>query len=169
MTESLWGNISDIEHENKAEDILEHQFDILANMTEGRVRGEVRKFDIPFEKGYTISVGNPISNIFQDSNKKIIPSIQSFLREYKKKDAITLEAYLKSKNINDYKYRFMVLSHGITPYPVEIYIESTIASDIHSDVSEITCANENEFTIVLEKILKSNRVMDIVSKLAAYK
>ncbi len=79
----------------------------------------------------------------------------------------TYEFFLSSKNMPDYKFRIMFLKNGIMGYPLKIVLEEGIAEEINdSDCGYIyILQNQAQFLDLLRKILNSERVTEIVTRL----
>ena len=161
---SLWGEIKDIEQENKPEDILNAQFEIVKENTEGAVIGRVEKFDKTVDD--LLSSSTVVA--FGTMQSLVAPQAQNYLGETKDISGLTFEAFLSAKKIPNYKYRFMFFQHGVAPYPTKVIIENTIAEQTGMD-TVVVCDSEEQFTLLLERVLTSERVMIIVSRLNSYR
>lgn len=160
---SMWGTIEDFAEERKPEDILREQFDELSSLTEGAVIGRVERYEKSLE-----DMTAPISKAFDSMHTTLAGSPQQYLGEIIEGAALTFEAYVTARRIPNYRYRFLFLQHGIKPYPVIVEIEQDIADSLETDI-QFECSDETEFVESLGSVLGSQRVMHIVSRLAAYR
>ena len=162
--DKFWGELKDLNTEHKPEDILKEQFDILYNSTNGVVIGQVEKYDQNIEAIISNSIVSDIDFSFMTSD-----SAQRYLGETDDSGVFTYEVCLSAKGIPNYKYRFMFIQHGLAPYPTKLIIEDDIAKELRYKGYMFECKDEKVFITLLAKILKTNRIMSIVSRLNTYK
>ena len=163
--DSLWGELKEIGQENKPEDLIKSQFDILQEQTEGAVIGRVEKFD----KSVDELLSSTTTAALESMQTMMTPQAQSYLGETKDVSGLTFEVYLAARKIPNYKYRFMFVQHGVSPYPTKIVIEKAIAEQVGMDRTVFKCDSEEEFIQSLKLVLSSDRVMTIVSRLNSYR
>ena len=87
--DSFWGELRDFEQENKPEDILKSQFELLQKQTEGTVIGGVERFDKTVEEQSLTT-----SFAFETRQIMMIPQAQNYLGETKDVSGLTFEVYL---------------------------------------------------------------------------
>ena len=167
MGHNMWGELKQNSRSNFPEDLIKEQFDLLTEMTAGSVIGRVEQLD----RGIDDLTTSPLAGIARIAQTMQQNSrIQDILGESGEDQAFTYEVYLTGKNTPGYKYRFMILQHGISPYPVRAVIEQAIADDFTASNPETDCSynDEHEFQLFLSSVLGSQRVMNIVNGLLAY-
>lgn len=162
--DSFWGELRDFEQENKPEDILKSQFELLQKQTEGTVIGGVERFDKTVEEQSLTT-----SFAFETRQIMMIPQAQNYLGETKDVSGLTFEVYLTAPKIPNYKYRFMIIQHGVSPYPTKIVLEKAIAEQVGKVTAVFECDSEEKFIGILKLVLTSDRVMTIVSRLNSYR
>ncbi len=161
--DSLWGTITEIEKEKTPEEILEEQFEIIADMTDDKVIGRIERFDKSIDE-LTMSLPETTVHAMQTMT---MPQAQRYLGEKNSESGFTFEVYLSARGIPNYKYRFMLIQRGVSSYPVKCVIEDAIFDGFGQD-TVVYSENESDFIELLKKVLSSKRMMSIVNKLYAY-
>ncbi len=149
--------------------ILEEQCGNLTRSTNGIViarvaeyTGNIESYIIPGISDRLKTSTMQLNEIFED--RKI--NIQTVLGEMGD-EPFTYEFFLSSKSMPDYKFRIMFLKNGIMGYPLKIVLEEGIAEEINDSNHGYTymIQNQEQFLVILKKILNSARVTDIVTRL----
>jgi len=154
--ENLWKlNFNEIEPiTTKPEVIVEQQCNFLEQLTEGRVTAKV----IPYEQLILPRYSKKGQDIEATSSDKLgdigtIPKMRFYF-----------EFYLTSPSTPKYKFRIMFFDYAKGQYPVELKIDADIATDIR-EKDYIKCVSENDFIMVLARILNSNKVKNVINAL----
>jgi len=168
--ESLWKlNFSEIERiKTKPEVIVEQQCKFLEQLTEGRVTARVMPHEqqviYPVKEilrkdtgGGGAGPAGPITLMATNPDKLgdigTIPKIR-----------FKFEFYLTSPSTPRYKFRIMFFNYVKGQYPVGIKLDADIATEIH-ETEFIKCSSEDDFIMVLARILNSNKVKNVINAL----
>ena len=145
---SLWDESYKASEIRSPKNILDEQCTYLFDQTNGQIIAKniiMKKNKRDFE--YRDIDDNIINEITQD-------------------DLFLYEFILTSKIIPNYKYRIMTYEYEIPFYPVYVSLDDEISSDINVS-DEINCESEDDFILLLAKILKSKKVNNVISSLLA--
>ena len=163
---SMWGEIKAGYKQNFPEALIGQQFEELSKLTSNLVIGRIEKFDTDLN-----TLSTPLTELASAAlTNMTMRNIQDYVGENSESRALTYEVYLTSKFVPGYKYRFMLLQHGIVPYPVRAIIEKEIFDEIVVAASSFdgVYKDEAEFTDLLSAVLSSQRVMSVVNSLLEY-
>ncbi|PZN82097.1 MAG: hypothetical protein DM484_07035 [Candidatus Methylumidiphilus alinenensis] len=100
---------------------------------------------------------------------EVISSSQDAIEEPK----ITQRFNIKAPALGNYRYNLFSISHGIDIYPLTIYLENSIVSELATTNLILGSHNprlirsEEEFLGILNRILKSKRTKQVVHALLA--
>lgn len=140
-------------------DIVQFQCDKLSEMSSGLVLGKIKEYDGPIND-YTRSGSlDALRDIFDEKEVRI----QSDLGELSG-SSFTYEFYITSKNTTNFIYRVFFLRYGISPYPLQIVLDESIAIEIKKDSNNV-CFDEADFYEILREILNSSKIKTIVRNL----
>lgn len=156
--EKIWDKKFEKKDMQFPSDIAVEYCNQLYDMTDKLVIAKVEKYDKSIEEmNFTL----PILNI----NPLVkISKVEEHLGEVSGDDKFTYELYLTGKNTPKYKYRFCFIENGIYPYPVKIAMDTDIAKELEYE-TKISCENEETYKEILIKILKSNKMKEVIEGL----
>ena len=172
LNSSKWGELEEDKLVAKPEDIVREQCYYLSELTNNVVRGYVKTIDNPIQDDLDCpSASEGTATSFEKSRYAYdaFNATSSKLGEINPNVAIAFEFYLKTDFLPNYKYRIMFFEHGLSASPVRVMIESDVCDEISLDDVPHIYNDEAQFDDILGRILRSKRVMSIVSKMATYK
>ena len=145
------------------ESILNDVAEEIKAITSGYVTGRVTPYDGPIESygtanalsAITVAVASPrFEHDIQDDLGRIGYGYSQF------------EFCLSSPNLPNYVYRALFMSYGIGGYPVKIVLDEGIARTILSgNRYTITAGNRKEFESILNSIVTSQKMVEIIQEL----
>jgi len=139
-------------------EIIQYQCTRLWEMTEGSIIAKVYEYSQPIFS--YIEKSRLIRTI--DENKKI--NIQENLGDVSD-GTFSYEFFITSTSTPKFKYRIMFLQYDISVYPVTLVLDESILEELELNQELVTCNNQTEFEIILEKILNSKKVTNVISAL----
>jgi len=164
MIQNMW-NISVDNYEKVTtlpEKIIEQQCEYLKKLTEGRVIGNIKRYNGKTTDYEEKSTALRMQELYGTRNIDIqenlgdlgnIPNIY-----------FTFEFYLSSPNTPKYKFRIMFLSYVSDQYPLELVLDEDIADEIYEN-EKVLCANEEEFIRYMTQIINSSKVSSVIRAL----
>ena len=69
--------------------------------------------------------------------------------------------------LGGYTYHLFSITHGISDYPLNLFIDEDVSSELGYNQGKLTIESEEEFLQILSKILKAERTKQIVQTLLA--
>ena len=148
MGKSLWGNLEELDGEIKTpKEFLEEQAEALKEILDGLVKGRVSR----------IAVRQEWKDFYDGLN---VECDFSFSLE------------ILSDYVADYEYQICKVAYGIKLYPIAISFDQGIEEvlrgkfEIH-DGDTIVVADEEEFLMVLQEILSSDEIHNILRGLVS--
>lgn len=162
----MWKIDTTPDTQQKPEDILREQCNLLNEQMKGKVRSNIAIYDKSLSEFFSV----PIQSVALVAHALTEPkSIQTILGETGESSTITFELFLSAPAIPSYKYRIMILSHRLAPYPVDLYVEEQVINSTDLEKTCFTAHNEEEFKQFIAKILGSPRISEIIRKMANYR
>jgi len=162
---SLWSGSFEPNKENKKtpKAIISEQCFLLDELTKGVVIARIASYDVGNGDVFGFPMIRPKGT-----------KIQQLLGDSYTENCFIYEFFLTSKGTPKYRYRVFFIRHGITIYPVEIFLDSSIETEIHdvlapfwSNPDIIICKNEVDFIAVLQRILNSSKLEKVINSLLA--
>lgn len=141
--------------------IVQYQCEVLAKLTEEKVIARISEYHTPMER----YLGQKYihQSIF---SKDKAGNPQSVLGDFEDMGSLGYEFYFTSKRTPNYKFRAFLMYHAVMLYPVTIFLEDGICTEIKGFTCDfIKAENEEEFTELLGRILNSERVTKIIENL----
>lgn len=137
--ENLWGNIEKMDDDILfPKEILEEQSDILPNLTEGKLYGEV--------VDYTNDVWEELDEV--------------------KETEFCYRLFIRSRFMENYRFGVLTIFHNIDMYPVYIKADTSIHLELTNKKNGFLQANsEKEFKKTLASILQSEKVNVVIKSL----
>lgn len=75
---------------------------------------------------------------------------------------------LKGKFLSNYSYKVLSFSNNIRLYPVKITLDENIARELDIQAKNIIVDDQEEFELILSRVLKSNYLIETVSAIIKY-
>jgi hypothetical protein len=72
--------------------------------------------------------------------------------------------YIKGQFLTKYSFKILDISHPITLYPVLVSVDSEVATGLELE-SHIEINNETEFSLLLEKVFRSEQLVKIIGSI----
>lgn len=142
--------------------ILDEQCIMLSRITDDKVYGVVKEYNGNYR---SYEYNPPIAGVAASASKiQKKFDVQTKLGNQSEDGKFVYEFYLASQALPKYKYRVFFLAFGADFYPVEISLDETIATEIGIG-EEFDAKTIDEYREVLEKILGSERITNIIKNL----
>ena len=156
---SLWKNNFKPLITDTPKDIIQYQCSSLNEITKGVIVARITEYAEPIFPYIRKGPINAVAGALGD--KKVIA--QDSLGEVPG-GGFTFEFHISSIATPNYKYRILFLQYNTEVYPAMIVMDETIAQELQLE-QYVSCANQEDFESVLEKILNSKKVGHVISAL----
>jgi len=131
-------------------EIVEDYCENLKALTDGKIVAKIADYSVPISS-YSRSMSSSIIEV--DIQDDLGPS------KY-----FSFEFFITSTSTPNYKYRIMFIRYEIEHYPLLIVLDGEIATYLNK-AQEIWCKDEEEFKIVLQRIVESPKVRKVINNL----
>lgn len=165
---SIWNfNTSDLKEMSLPFNIVNDLCKELAELSEERVIARVTVYEGTYRSYITASYQQMMTKMFSGATEF---NVQKIMGDNATDDGynneFVYELFLTSKNTPKYKYRVFIMYYGIARYPVGLTLQEDIAKEIGVTSEGLQFKDESSFKEILEKILSSNTVGDVLRNLA---
>lgn len=146
------------------DEIIQEQCELLRKLTNGIVIAEIKKYESEI-RSYAYKTGGALSGFTKMfAEETVNVNIQDHLGNVDE-GIFIFELYLTSATLPNYKYRIMFLQYEIPGYPASIILDETIAAELKKDSTEISCGDQKNFEDLMDKILTSKKVENVIAAL----
>ena len=159
---NLWNKTFEATNDvNLPDEIIKVQCSILEEVTNGLIVARISPHSGPI---FSYIKDPPFAALRGLVEPKII-EIQENLGDVSE-GYFTFEFFITSTSSPNYKYRVMFLRYEIPFYPVIIVLDESIASELSLEQT-ISCDSQEEFENIVERILGSKKLENVISSLLA--
>ena len=161
---NLWKGIEKLEVlDGMPKELIEQQCDELNKATFGKIIARLEPIEnVPSGTAAPIlAISGLLTSMSGVSNEEAIQASLGDSESY-----FNYEFYVTSRKTPNYKYRVFFLRHRALPYPLEFFLEKSIATE-KSLETKIICNTQADMMEVLGKIFGSNRLKGVIQSLLA--
>lgn len=149
------------ENDKLPKDVIEGVVNVINRATRGYVTAQIGPYNGHIET-YTRKV-NDFASAFTPHEETI--EIQNSLGALEKVDH-RYEVFLTVKNLDDYKFRIMLVDYGAISYPVTVVLEQQLALKVMNQYDDtFYVENMDQLNIMMNKIIDSRIFQNLIQSL----